>query len=229
MPKILLVEDEKNFALVLKDYLGLNGFEVRHCENGQEGLEVFRKESFDLCILDIMMPKKDGFSLSGEIKALNKDIPLLFLTARAMRDDMIKAYRLGAEDYVVKPFDSELLLYKIRAILKRSGPKAGFEPELHRLGQFEFNYKLRMLRHDSGESHKLSPYEAELLHLLCLHKNDVLPREKALKRIWKEETYFTGRSMDVYLVKLRKYLLADPGLEINSLHGNGFSLVEKEI
>ena len=224
MPKLLLVEDEKNFALVLKDYLSMNGFTVSLCENGEEGLAMFIKEKFDLCIVDVMMPKKDGFSLGKEMKAINKEVPFLFLTARGMRDDIIKGYHLGAEDYILKPFDSEVLLLKIKAILNRGKMALGFESRLHRIGAFEFNAELRQLKHDEGESTKLSPKEAELLHLLCLHKNTVLPREKALKQIWKEDTYFTGRSMDVYIVKLRKYLSADNSIEINNLHGNGFCL-----
>lgn len=221
--KVLLVEDEKNFALVLRDYLRMNGFEVWHAENGEQGLELFRKENFDLCILDIMMPKKDGFSLSAEIRALDKSVPFLFLSARSMREDQVKAYHLGAEDYIIKPFDSELLLLKIRAILKR-GQQSRAGQEQHQIGVYRFNARLRQLLHENGEEIRLSPKESALLQLLCLHLNDALPREKALKEIWKEDNYFTGRSMDVYIAKLRKYLSADPRIEIKNLHGNGFSL-----
>jgi two-component system, OmpR family, response regulator len=228
MPKLLLVEDEKNFALVLKDYLSMNGYEVCLAENGEEGLKLFQQEKFDLCIFDVMMPKKDGFSLSKEIKALNKDAPFLFLTARAIREDIIKGYHFGAEDYIIKPFDSEVLLLKIKAILNRSQTLTGFETYLHQIASFEFNAKLRILKQEKGETYKLSPKEAELLHLLCLNKNDVLLREKALKQIWKEDTYFTGRSMDVYVVKLRKYLSADQSIEISNVHGNGFCLSVKK-
>jgi DNA-binding response OmpR family regulator len=226
MYKILLVEDEKNFAQVLKDYLTMNGFEVTLCENGERGIEAFRVGSFDLCILDIMMPKKDGFTLSGEIKALNKSVPLIFLTARTLREDMIRGYKTGADDYIVKPFDSELLLLKIRAILNRnSHAHTNGEQYLHKIGKFDFNAKMRSLKSD--KEIKLSPREAELLNLLCQHRNDVLLRETALKRIWKEDNYFTGRSMDVYIVKLRKYLAADPSIQINNLHGNGYCLTVK--
>lgn len=223
MPKVLLVEDEKNFALVLRDYLRMNGFEVVHAENGEEGLNRFMEQHFDVCILDIMMPKKDGFSLGMEMQAHRKDVPFLYLSARTLREDQIKAYRLGAEDYILKPFDSELLLLKIKAILNRVNKQAP-EGFLHTIGEYTFNSKLRLLKHRSGEEFRLSPKEAALLHLLCVHKNDALPREKALKQIWKEDTYFTGRSMDVYIVKLRKYLSFDSGLEIKNLHGNGFCL-----
>ncbi len=227
MPKILLVEDEKNFALVLRDYLRMNGFEVIHAENGEEGLRFFKEQTFDLCVLDIMMPKKDGFTLSSEIRSYQKEVPFIFLTARALREDQIKAYHLGAEDYILKPFDSELLLLKIRAILNRRTNTVN-QVHLHQLGEFRFNSKLRQLEQSNGEVFKLSPKENALLNLLCLHKNDALPREKALREIWKEDTYFTGRSMDVYITKLRKILSGDNSLEIKNLHGNGFSLEEKK-
>jgi two-component system OmpR family response regulator len=228
MYKILLVEDEKNFGSVLKEYLKMNGYAVDLYENGEEGIKAFKEGSFDLCILDIMMPKKDGFTLSAEIKALQKTVPLIFLTARSMRDDMIKGYKLGADDYIIKPFDSEVLLLKIKAILSRNGNNVNSALHQHEIGKYSFNAKLRVLK-TSDEELKLSPKEAALLNLLCQHKNDVLPRERALKQIWNEDTYFTGRSMDVYIVKLRKYLAGDTSVEINNLHGNGYSLVVKEV
>lgn len=226
-PRILLVEDEKNFGLLLKDYLTMNGFLVMHCEDGEQGLQAFKSETFDLCIVDVMMPKKDGFILSTEIKAINKTIPLIFLTARSMREDVIKGYTIGADDYMIKPFDSEVLLFKIKAILNRHSTLNNDQDFIHEIGQFKFNAKLRSLKHDSNTEVKLSPKEAALLNLLCQHKNDVLPREKALKQIWTDNNYFTGRSMDVYIVKLRKYLSTDPNLEIANLHGNGYSLMIK--
>ncbi len=205
----------------------MNAFDVTLCENGEEGIRVFKAGKFDLCIVDIMMPKKDGFTLSTEIKAVQKNIPIIFLTARSMREDMVKGYKLGADDYIVKPFDSELLLLKIKAILNRQNNQVSEDHFLYQIGQFTFNARLRSLKGDREEAVKLSPKEAALLNLLCQFKNDVLPREMALKQIWKEETYFTGRSMDVYIVKLRKYLSADPSVEINNLHGNGYSLMVK--
>ncbi len=225
-PKILLVEDEKNFGMVMRDYLSMNGYEVTLCENGELGLDAFKKETFDLCIVDVMMPKKDGFTLAAEIKTINKNVPFVFLTARGMREDMIKGYRLGADDYLTKPFDSEVLLLKLKAILNRNSSDNSNE-FLHEIGKFSFNAKLRTLKSDKNKEEKLSPKEAALLNLLCHHKNDVLPREKALKQIWNDDSYFTGRSMDVYIVKLRKYLAADPNVEINNLHGNGYSLIIK--
>lgn len=224
-PKVLLVEDEKNFGMVLRDYLSMNNYEVTLCENGEIGFEAFKSVKFDLCIVDVMMPKKDGFTLASEIKTLNKTIPFIFLTARGMRDDMIKGYKLGADDYITKPFDSEVLLFKLKAILNRNTTSASEEFQ-HEIGQFSFNAKLRTLKNGNNEV-KLSPKEAALLNLLCHHKNDVLPREKALKQIWNDDSYFTGRSMDVYIVKLRKYLSSDTTIEINNLHGNGYSLLVK--
>ena len=222
--KVLLVEDEKNFGMVLRDYLSMNNYEVTLCENGELGLEAFKLNTFDLCVVDVMMPKKDGFTLAGEIKALNKNVPFVFLTARGMREDMIKGYKLGADDYLTKPFDSELLLLKLKAILNRNSSDNS-NTYLHEIGKFSFNAKLRTLKSEKNKEEKLSPKEAALLNLLCQHKNDVLPREKALKQIWNDDSYFTGRSMDVYIVKLRKYLSSDTSIEINNLHGNGYSLV----
>jgi two-component system, OmpR family, response regulator len=196
------------------------------CENGESGFETFKNGNFDLCVVDVMMPKKDGFTLASEIKALNKNTPFVFLTARAMRDDMIKGYKLGADDYITKPFDSEVLLLKLNAILNRNASVNSNE-FLHQIGQFSFNAKLRTLKAGNTKEEKLSPKEAALLNLLCHHKNDVLPREKALKQIWNDDSYFTARSMDVYIVKLRKHLAADTSIEINNLHGNGYSLVIK--
>src|SRR4051812_47475498 len=173
MTKVLLVEDEKNFAHVLRDYLRMNGYDVVHSENGEQGLETFRNEDFDLCIVDVMMPKKDGFSLTKEIKAINTQVPLIFLTARTMRDDMVKGYKLGADDYIVKPFDSELLLLKIQAILNRKNNNhINLSQETYEIGQFSFNSKLRTLSGFEQET-KLSPKEAALLNLLCQRRNDV--------------------------------------------------------
>ena len=227
MYKLLLVEDEKNFASVLKDYLKMNDFEVELCENGEQASQLFKPGKFDLCILDVMMPKKDGYTLAGEIRAIDKTVPLLFLTARGMREDVIKGYKLGADDYITKPFDSELFLLKVNVILGRNKKEGNETPFIHQLGHFNFNAKMRTLATKKGEDIKLSPKESELLNLLCEHKNNVLPREKALKQIWKEDTYFTGRSMDVYIVKLRKYLASDSSVEISNLHGNGYSLKVK--
>lgn len=227
-PKILLCEDDTNLGMVLKNYLELNDFDVTLERDGRLGLAAFQREKFDICLLDVMMPNMDGFTLAEEIRDINPDVPLFFLSAKTMKEDIIQGYKLGADDYITKPFDSEVLLMKIRAILKRN-------EELHKeeanaeydLGSYHFNPRLRELS-VSGKVQTLSPKENELLKMLCEYKNDLLPREAALKKIWGSDTYFNGRSMDVYIAKLRKYLKEDSRLEIVNIHGNGFRLVVSE-
>ena len=224
--KILLVEDDSNFGNVLKNYLELNDFEVVLERDGRLGLAAFQREKFDICLLDVMMPHVDGFTLAEEIREVDPEIPLFFLSAKTMKDDILTGYKLGADDYITKPFDSEVLMMKIKAILKRN-EETKFETENkeYQLGIFHFNPKLRELTY-SDQKHVLSPKENELLRMLCDFKNDLVPRETALKRIWGSDTYFNGRSMDVYIAKLRKYLKPDPKVEIVNIHGNGFRLVE---
>jgi two-component system OmpR family response regulator len=227
-PQILLCEDDTNLGMVLKNYLELNDYNVTLERDGKLGLAAFQREKFDLCLLDVMMPNMDGFTLAEEIRDVNPDVPLFFLSAKTMKDDIIQGYKLGADDYITKPFDSEVLLHKIKAILKRN-------EELHReevnaeydLGKYHFNPRLRELIID-GKTQTLSPKENELLKMLSEYKNDLLSREIALKKIWGSDTYFNGRSMDVYIAKLRKYLKEDSALEIVNIHGNGFRLVVTE-
>jgi DNA-binding response OmpR family regulator len=227
-PKILLCEDDTNLGMVLKNYLELNDYEVILERDGRLGLAAFQREKFDICLLDVMMPNMDGFTVAEEIRDINPDVPLFFLSAKTMKDDIIQGYKLGADDYITKPFDSEVLLHKIKAILKRN-------EETHReevnaefdLGSYHFNPRLRELT-VNGKVQTLSPKENELLKMLSEYKNDLLPREAALKKIWGSDTYFNGRSMDVYIAKLRKYLKEDSKLEIVNIHGNGFRLVESE-
>lgn len=228
-PKILLAEDDTNLGMVLKNYLELNDYDVELCRDGILALAAFRRDKFDICLLDIMMPNMDGFKLAEEIRDVDPDIPLFFLSAKTMKEDIIQGYKLGADDYISKPFDSELLLLKIKAILKRNQELNNKEEELFefKIGQYHFNSRLRTLTKGSDSS-TLSPKENELLHMLCEHKNDLLPREVALKKIWGSDTYFNGRSMDVYIAKLRKYLKEDPNIEIVNIHGNGFRLVVKD-
>lgn len=227
--KILLVEDDPNFGTVLKDYLSLNDYKVTLAKDGLEGLIMFKNDDFDLCILDVMMPRKDGFSLAKDIRATNSEVPIIFLTARTMKEDVLKGYQSGGDDYLNKPFDSEVLLYKIKAILQRKETEQTIEEDVfeYKIGKFDFNSKLRHLSFDGGEIQKLSPKESKLLKLLATHKNDLMPRELALTKIWRDDNYFTSRSMDVYIAKLRKYLKPDPNVEILNIHGEGFRLVEK--
>lgn len=229
-PKILLAEDDTNLGMVLKNYLELNDYDVELCRDGILALAAFRRDKFDICLLDIMMPNMDGFKLAEEIRDVDPDIPLFFLSAKTMKEDIIQGYKLGADDYISKPFDSELLLLKIKAILKRNQELNSKEEEVFefKIGQYAFNSRLRTLTKGNEATHTLSPKENELLHMLCEHKNDLLPREVALKKIWGSDTYFNGRSMDVYIAKLRKYLKDDTNIEIVNIHGNGFRLVVKE-
>ena len=227
-PKVLLCEDDANLGMVLKNYLELNDYDVILERDGRLGLAAFQREKFDICLLDVMMPNMDGFTVAEEIRDINPDVPLFFLSAKTMKDDIIQGYKLGADDYITKPFDSEVLLHKIKAILKRN-------EEMHReevnaefdLGKYHFNPRLRELT-VNGKVQTLSPKENELLKMLSEYKNDLLPREAALKKIWGSDTYFNGRSMDVYIAKLRKYLKEDSNIEIVNIHGNGFRLVVSE-
>ena len=225
--KILLVEDDPNFGTVLKDYLMLNDYSVTHAKDGLEGLIMFKNDDFDICILDVMMPRKDGFSLAKDIRATNADVPIIFLTAKTMKEDVLKGYEVGADDYLNKPFDSEVLLYKIKAILQRKDIGVSTEDEQHefQIGKFYLNSKLRHLSFDGNEIKKLSPKENKLLKMLAIHVNDLMPRELALTKIWRDDNYFTSRSMDVYIAKLRKYLREDPEVEIINIHGEGFRLI----
>ena len=225
--KILLVEDDPNFGIVLKDYLTLSNYDVVHAKDGIEGLIMFKNQDYDLCILDVMMPRKDGFSLAEDIRKNNKEIQIIFLTAKTMKEDILKGYQAGADDYLNKPFDSEVLLYKISAILQRKGVGKREEEDLFEfeIGDFFLNSKLRHLSYEAEEPMKLSPKESKLLKMLAIHKNDLMSRELALTKIWRDDNYFTSRSMDVYIAKLRKYLKADTNVEIINIHGEGFRLV----
>jgi len=225
--RILLVEDDPNFGIILRDFLNMNDYDVVLAKNGMEGFEKFKKYDFHLCILDVMMPYKDGFTLAGEIKEFNQDIPIIFLTAKSLKEDVLKGYKIGADDYLKKPFDSDVLLYKIKAILKRNKLSSILDTDEHefKFSSFEFNSKLRHLKFKGNKHAKLSPKENMLLKMLLLHKNDLMPRELALTRIWRDDNYFTSRSMDVYIAKLRKQLEIDPNVKINNIHGEGFRLV----
>ncbi len=223
--KVLLCEDDTNLGMVLKNFLELNDYDVILERDGRLGLAAFQREKFDICLLDVMMPHMDGFRLAEEIRDVDPDMPLFFLSAKTMKEDIIAGYKLGADDYITKPFDSDVLLHKIKAILKRNEEENRINENIEfDLGGYHFNPKLRELIF--GEiTQTLSPKENDLLKMLAEHKNDLLPREQALKRIWGSDTYFNGRSMDVYIAKLRKYLKSDSTIEIVNIHGNGFRLV----
>ncbi len=219
---IFLVEDDENFGSVLKSYLEMNDFKVTWTKDGAKAVQNFGEHKFDICILDIMLPNVDGFSIAKKIKELNPDIPTIFLTAKTLKEDIVEGFKLGADDYITKPFDSEVLLYKIKAIIKRN-QISGSDTKIFTIGNYEFDSDLRILSINDDQV-KLSPKESELLKMLCLYENKVLDREKALTEIWGEDGYFTARSMDVYITKLRKYLKNDPSIEIENIHGSGFIL-----
>lgn len=228
MKKILLVEDDPNLGMLLQDYLQLKGkFEVVLCKDGDEGLKTFTKQNFDLLILDVMMPKKDGFTLGKEIRKFNAQVPIIFATAKGMIEDKTQAFNLGGDDYITKPFRIEELLLRINALLKRVNNNEKSEEEKQtsfKVGRYDFDYTQQMI--SIGDQHqKLSTKEAELLRLLCLRKNEVLTREEALLNIWHDDNYFNGRSMDVFLSKIRKYLKDDTNVEIINVHGRGYKLL----
>ncbi len=227
---ILIAEDDLNFGEVLKSYLDLNGFNADLAQDGIKALKKFNDQNYHLCILDVMMPNMDGFELAKEIKKKDDKIPIIFLTARALKEDVIEGFKIGADDYITKPFNSEELLYRVKAVIKRSDKEISNKETEFDLGKYHFNFPLRILEFNDGtenSTQKLSPKEAQLLRLFCIHKNNVLPRSLALKEIWGKDDYFTARSMDVFVTKLRKYIEKDPNLEIINIHGNGFRLVER--
>lgn len=228
-PRILLSEDDISFGKILKDYLTLNGFDVTHTKDGVDGWNAFRNHHFDICVLDIMMPKRDGMELTAQIRSENKNIPIFFLTSKARKDDMLSGYQTGADDYLVKPVDADILLHKIKAILKRTADTkpVAEEPVDFTLGKYHFSFTSRTLTMN-GRKETLSPKEAELLKVFCLHKNKLLKREEILRSIWREVNYFTGRSMDVYVVKLRKLLQQDDAIAIVNLPKSGYILEVKE-
>jgi len=227
--KVLLVEDDSNLGNLLKEYLEAKGFSTVLAVNGKQGYDVFSKDKFNICILDVMMPIKDGYTLAKEIRALDASVPIVFLTAKSMKEDAIEGFKVGADDYINKPFSMEELLLRIKAIIRRTENKnvKNSDQSVFKIGNYSFDYSHQTLT-INDVSQKLTTKEADLLRLLCLNANDVLDRNFALKSIWKDDNYFNGRSMDVYIAKLRKYLKGDPNLEIVNIHGNGFRLVEKE-
>lgn len=224
--KLLVVEDDPNLGNLLADYLRAKGYATDLRTDGQQGAQAYAKGRYDLLILDVMMPLKDGFTLAREVRAKDADVPIIFLTARSMKQDTIEGFRSGADDYVTKPFGMEELLLRIEAVLRRTRgvePKAE-EPSTFAFGASFFDPRKQVLRTPVGER-RLTTKESELLRLLCAHQNDVLDRSKALNEVWGNDSYFNGRSMDVYIAKLRKYLREDPSVEIINIHGKGFRLV----
>jgi two-component system, OmpR family, response regulator len=224
--KILLAEDDKNLGGILKNYLDAKGFVSTLAINGEEAINAFLKEIFDLCILDVMMPVKDGFTVAREIRKKDKKVPILFLTAKSMQDDVLKGFQIGADDYITKPFSMEVLLMRINAITRRTNviPKSQKVNNAYKIGNYSFDNIKQVLIINENE-YRLTSKESELLNLLCENANDVLDRSTALKEIWHDDSYFNARSMDVYITKLRKYLKEDKGVGLLNVHGTGFKLV----
>ncbi|MEX2595848.1 MAG: response regulator transcription factor [Salibacteraceae bacterium] len=228
--KILLVEDDLNLSFVIQDHLRNEGYSVDLEKDGFSGFQKFYNNGYDLCILDVMLPKKDGFTLAEDIRKMDYDVPILFLTAKSMTEDKIKGFQLGADDYLTKPFSFEELDLRIKAILKRAKPSDGSDQnqrDVFQIGNFTFDYKNLNLKH-SVENRTLTKKEAELLRMLCLHQDEVLTREMALTVVWGSDDYFLGRSMDVFITKLRKYLSHDERIKIMNVHGVGFKMIIDE-
>jgi len=227
--KILLAEDDLNLGILLVDYLETEGFDVKLCKNGELALKVFQNNSFDLCLLDVMMPLLDGFSLAKEIRTKDKKIPVIFITAKSLKEDKLKGYGLGADDYITKPFDEEELLWKIKAVIRRipenlpvgQAGKAEIKPDIISIGKFTFDFNNQSLT-IGNKTKRITEKESEILNYLSGHRNHIIKREEMLKDLWGENDYFLGRSLDVFITKIRKYLKEDPNVNIENIFGVGF-------
>lgn len=221
---ILLCEDEESLGMLVREYLQAKGYEAELYLDGEAGYRAFMKSKFDMCLLDVMMPKMDGFTLAKEIRLVNADVPIIFLTAKNLKEDILEGFKLGGDDYLTKPFSMDELVYRMEAILRRVKVKTMRNVTRYQLGKFLFDTQRSVLI-NGDEQTKLTTKECELLTMLCVHANQVLERELALKTIWIDDNYFNARSMDVYITKLRKHLKDDPTVEINNVHGKGYRLI----
>ena len=221
---ILLCEDDENLGMLLREYLNAKGYAAELYPDGEAGYKAFLTNKYDMCVLDVMMPKKDGFTLAQEIRQTNTDIPIVFLTAKTLKEDVLEGFKIGADDYLTKPFSMEELTFRIEAIMRRIHGKRVKESNVYKLGRFTFDTQKQQLSID-GNIKKLTTKESELLALLCAHANEILQRDFALKTIWIDDNYFNARSMDVYITKLRKHLKEDDSLEIINIHGKGYKLI----
>ena len=222
--RVILSEDDENLGSLLREYLIAKGYDTDLYPDGEAAYKGFQKNQYDLCIFDVMMPKKDGFTLAKEVRMINSEIPIIFLTAKNMKEDVIEGFRLGADDYMTKPFSMEELIFRIEAILRRTLGEADNTQVIFKLGRFTFDARKQTLS-DINDSTKLTTKESELLRLLCVNANKVLERNYALKTIWVDDNYFNARSMDVYITKLRKHLKEEEGIEIINIHGKGYKLI----
>lgn len=225
--RVLLAEDDENLGSLLQEYLVAKNYETDWVTNGERAFRYFEQYHYDICIFDVMMPIKDGFTLASEIRILNNTIPIIFLTAKSLKDDVLEGFSVGADDYITKPFSMEELLFRLEAILRRTKGNKGADQTEWTIGKFSFDAKKQELK-DGGNIQKLTTKEADLLKLLCNNINEVLERNFALKAIWIDDNYFNARSMDVYITKLRKYLKSDPSVQIINVHGKGYKLVVDE-
>ena len=225
--KILLCEDDENLGMLLREYLQAKGYEAVLCPDGEAGYREFQKTKFDICVLDVMMPKKDGFSLAQDIRQQNAELPIIFLTAKTLKEDILVGFKIGADDYITKPFSMEELVMRIEAILRRVKGKKTRENTIYHIGRFTFDTQKQLLSIGDKQT-KLTTKENELLALLCAHANEILQRDYALKTIWIDDNYFNARSMDVYITKLRKHLKEDDQIEIINIHGRGYKLITPE-
>ena len=222
--KILLCEDDESLGMLLREYLQAKGYDADLCPDGEMGYKNFLKTDYDMCVLDVMMPKMDGFTLAQEIRQVNQDIPIILMTAKNLKEDIFEGFKIGADDYITKPFSMEELVLRMEAILRRVHGKQQKNVSVYHIGKFTFDTKRQILS-IGDQQKKLTTKESELLILLCAHANEVLQRELALKTIWIDDNYFNARSMDVYITKLRKHLKDDPEIEINNVHGKGYRLI----
>ena len=220
----LLCEDDENLGTLLREYLQAKGFDTELCQDGELGFRAFMKNKYDICVLDVMMPKKDGFTLAREIRQLNAEIPIIFLTAKTLKGDILNGFKIGADDYITKPFSMEELVFRIEAILRRVNKKKNNEATTYQIGSFVFDTQKQTLTRGEDVT-KLTTKECDLLKLLCEHANEILQRDFALKTIWVDDNYFNARSMDVYITKLRKHLRPDSNVEIINIHGKGYKLI----
>ena len=222
--RVILSEDDENLGSLLREYLIAKGYDTDLYPDGEAALKGFQKNQYDLCIFDVMMPKKDGFTLAKDVRMINSEIPIIFLTAKNMKEDVIEGFRIGADDYMTKPFSMEELIFRIEAILRRTLGEADNTQVIFKLGRDTFDARKQTLS-DANDSTKLTTKESELLRLLCVNANKVLERNYALKTIWVDDNYFNARSMDVYITKLRKHLKDEEGIEIINIHGKGYKLI----
>ena len=222
--KIMLCEDDENLGMLLREYLQAKGFSAELFPDGEAGYRAFTKQKYDICILDVMMPKKDGFTLAHEIRQSNADVPIIFLTAKQLKEDILEGFKIGADDYITKPFSMEELVFRVEAILRRVRGKKNKESSIYKVGNFTFDTQKQLLSIGEKQT-KLTTKENELLALLCSHANEILQRDFALKTIWIDDNYFNARSMDVYITQLRKHLKDDPQIEIINIHGKGYKLI----